>query len=139
VKLTNLLFTGASFPYNITTFFKYIPTFLKQCWQRITVGLSDYDVWGLDDHLSYIIPNGVRRLRETSHTYAPGTSPEEWKEILTQIIEGFESAQIIGSNMIQVGEKKQWFDITPEQYKWHQKNFDRGMKLFHKYYFNLWD
>jgi hypothetical protein len=142
MKLTELILPGNSFPYNVRDFFKYLPKFLKCCWQRITTGLCDYDVWNFDDHLSEIIANGCKKLRDRGISYPGGSqvggaTPEEWAQTLTQIIEGFEAWQLIGVGMLKVGDN--WIGLTPKQYREKKKIFNKGFRLFRKYYSHLWD
>lgn len=52
----------------------------------------------------------------------------KWHKILEEIAQGFEAGDKLSVSL-----------LTPDQEEKLQKKFDRGMDLFKKYFFNLWD
>jgi len=103
---------------------------VKWFFQRIHKGWRDCDVWSIDYYLSTIIPQMVRHLRDTTHSYPYRLGEKRWKRILTTIAEGFEENQkIVNGDYI----------LHTIQYKEASTKAKRGMALFIKYYNNLWD
>lgn len=93
--------------------------------QRKKRGFDDTETWSLrDSFTAYILPR-LRRYRETRAGY-PGcfNSREEWDAILGQMIAAFE----IVEKETGVGpvSKKEW------------RQYERGMRLFAKWYMALW-
>jgi len=92
--------------------------------QRGLRGYSDYDVWDFDDYLSKVIRDGLTNLKNNSNGH-PGElkSMEEWQGILDEIIWIFKV------------DKEQILKLSPEE----KKRYNKGWKLFQKYFYNLWD
>ncbi len=96
---------------------------LKWKWQKSQRGYSDSDVWGMNNYLAEIIPPMVRQIKR-GHGY-PGhgraNTPEKWAVILEEIAVGFEAFE---GDIGKIGD---------------EKKFTKGMKLFVKWFPNLWD
>jgi len=113
--------------------------------QRFRRGYSDRDCWSIDYFLVDIIPKMLRQLKKNCHG-CPGdlfdnkkkdNQCHKWDKVLIEMAEGFESGEkILNMEFMEDGD-------TTEQWKKKQellyKKFDTGMKLFVKYFFNLWD
>jgi hypothetical protein len=115
---------------------------LKYAWQRAFRGWDDTVIWGIDYYLAEYIPIWLKALKETKRgtpaacfnddeLQGDAITPEaeeraikHWNEILDKIIAGFEAAY-------QMEEWKHTDDL--------QAQFDEGFKLFHEYFFSLWD
>jgi len=116
--------------------------------QRGSRGWADRDVWSLDWYLNTWMPDALRRLRDTKIGTPFACFPEgpeyikpcgnptkeaheiaekNWDTIINKMIAGFEAAH-------RLNEMSNWDNRDEDQ-----KIFDEGMKLFHEYYFNLWD
>jgi len=85
------------------------------CYQRITRGWADRDVWGIHSHLSKIIPEMVQRLRDVGHGLPTWTekktdeqAQKEWLDILNSIILTFKVAQRIEQNFWYYQESKKY-------------------------------
>ena len=136
---------------------------LKWGYQRIVKGYDDRATWELDFWLSDNLPKIIREMKSFVHGY-PASNPfqkkrkgdiqsmKEWKGILEQIAKGFESAGKIGNNeyMKKVKLRKPIKDMfgkdsytdykfDKKAYNKMKKDFDEGIKLFHKHFFSLWD
>ena len=125
---------------------------IKYFWQRGKRGYSDRDLWNFGDYLGDIIPPALRELTKR-HCGCPAdlydrkkvnNECHKWEKVLEEIAQGFEAANEIESSL-GCSYKKELKDgaIT---YKYNQKKaklltekFNRGMDLFKKYFFNLWD
>jgi len=131
---------------------------IKWAWQRIFRGYDDRITWGLNGYLSEFMPKIIKTMIESLHgtpmneETEEGMTIKEWKGILEKIALGFEAADKLNDNkyMKKVKLKEPRKDIFGEDsyddYVFDQKiydnlndQFDYGMKLFHKYYFHLWD
>ena len=106
-----------------------IPREMKWFFQRGLRGWSDYDVWDLDSYLNDWVPKAVKHLKSISHSHPVNLTPEEWDKILMKIAEGFEANQ--------KWKELDFKNIT--EAKKLEATFKRGMKLFTKYYNDLWD
>lgn len=133
----------------------------KYSYQRVTRGWADRDTWSLDYHIAQVLSESIVHLKETTHGYPAGLVPEgtteeeavaKWNEILTTMCDGFAIVQkmddvpeeFITESETEVGifggPKKIYDWPAIKKYQAEQiKTFNKGMKLFHKYFFNLWD
>ncbi len=123
--------------YSIPRFFSNAKYEIKCAWQRVFRGYDDSWNWGLYQQLQTIIPKCVRWMKK-NHLGCPGNLYDEknkrdncwkWKEILEKIAKGFEAKQKISDNYLFKGKR---FEKLDKQQK-------EGMKLFVKYFNNLWD
>lgn len=96
-----------------------LPRKIYWFFQRGYRGYADCDTWDFDNYLATIIIGGLEQLKKYSHSAEP-TSEE-----FDIMIEGFEANLVMMS--------------SPELYEELKPVFDRGMKLFHKYFNYLWD
>ena len=135
---------------------------IKWAWQRVFKGYDDRATWGFDSWVSEYAPKILRDMKSFVHGYPSNSfgkkkkgdiqSVKEWKGVIEKIAKGFDAANSIQNNeyMKKVKLKKPRKDMfgndSYTDYKFDKKkhdklmkNFDEGMKLFHKYYFNLWD
>jgi hypothetical protein len=97
---------------------------LRFFFQRITRGYDDSETWNLDCRLAeYILPR-LKRFRQINPCY-PTDTPEEWDQILDQMIFAFEW---YASDVCERD------NINDETYQ----KVQRGMALFAEYYGALW-
>lgn len=123
---------------------------IKWGYQRVKYGYSDRDLWSFDDYLCDIIPPAIRNLKEQVSA-CPGDLYDKtikndecwkWKEILEEIAQGFEAAKDLTHLKYFKNVKKGKYyirGIDKKRRKMLSKKHDRGMELFHKYFFALWD
>lgn len=130
---------------------------IKWAWQRIFRGYDDRTVWSLKSDIYNHLPKIIRSLEETAHGYPANpfnkkneiNSLKQWKEILEKIAKGFDAAKRLDNLEYMIKSKEKYtegffkgsFKSIPDKLKFKKdlKEFDEGMKLFHKYFFNLWD
>ena len=114
---------------------------VKWAYQRLTRGWDDRAVWDMDYYLAGLIPQLVKELKEKGHGFPSDMVPEEsigeiseevetavrekWNAILDSIAEGFEEYNQVRNCM-----------MHPD-YK--MVKFEKGFKLFKKYFGSLWD
>lgn len=116
-----------NYAYYFTCPWKYVAHIafgLKYFYQRGRYGYSEQDVWGLDWYLAHWLPKALRELKDQSHGYPVGQTPNRWGKKLEIMAQGFEAAQQVQDYTL---DKKQI------------KVFKRGMKLFSEHFFSLWD
>ena len=110
---------------------------VKWAWQRVFRGYDDRWNWGLYHHLQEIIPKCVRSMKK-HHIGCPGSLFDsknkknncwKWSKILEKIAKGFEAKQKISDNYLFKGKRFEKLDRKQKE----------GMKLFVKYFDNLWD
>jgi hypothetical protein len=98
-----------------------------------------------------MLPEMIKHLKETTHGY-PGHSeadtPEKWDTILDEIVLSFEAANRVCNDEYYTETNSDILDRKPtkkEIHQWRVKSrkdqriFHKGMKLFDKWFFNLWD
>lgn len=92
--------------------------------QRLTRGWDDSATWSLDHSLAKEILPRLRRFQEIKAAHPSEMSSEEWSSIIQQMIDSFEF----------YASGQQW-EFPSEK---RLKEVERGMKLFARYYGNLW-
>ena len=129
-----------------------IPREIKWFIQRGRRGYADCDTWSLDAYLCKWLPIAIRELKDRSlgypsficgHKVGSGKCTSEcdekgskrWKSILEDMAQGFEAGSVFEEDYF-IDDKGKF---EREKYKALQKKFDKGMLLFKKYFFNLWD
>lgn len=101
---------------------------IKWFWQRGRRGWADCDAWSMCDYLPDVIIGMLYNIRDNLHGHPISfDSPEKWKITLNLMIDGFVAAKEIND-----------FKYTDcNDVVWQR--FQRGMNLFKKYFFSLWD
>lgn len=67
---------------------------------RARHGWAPQDTWNLQRHLGEVIAGSVEHLRDNTHSYPAGTTPQEWEAILTEIAEGFRAYDAVDPNRV---------------------------------------
>ncbi len=122
-----------------------IPREIKWLYQRARRGYAEEDTWSLDGYLSSWLPEALRELKERNIGYPAGLTDKKWKETLEKMAEGFEAHRKICeiykfNEGIYRTEDDSGYKLWKKEVRDPlEKQFDEGMKLFVKYYFNLWD
>jgi len=117
--------------------------------QRIKRGYSDRDTWDFNSYLNSIIPKAVRKIKDDgygcpSDLYDSKNKDNfhKWKDVLEDIAQGFESAEAL-DNMRYFKhtktDKGYLQEVDNKKLKQLTDKFDKGIKLFTKYYMGLWD
>ncbi len=99
--------------------------------QRGYRGYSDRDVWSVDWFLTSIMPGMLTQLKKNTHGAPIGVGMKRWQKKLDKMIEGFLIARRI---------ENYDFDVK-DRYACQraQREFEKRMQVFVKYFFNLWD
>ncbi len=98
---------------------------VKFFWQRGTRGYSDRDVWSVDWFLTSIMPSMLQQLKRTTHGAPIGVGMKRWYKKLDHMTETFKIARQIE-------------DYHKDSRKL-QTQFNKRMKVFVRYFFNLLD
>lgn len=107
-------------------------------YQRATRGVCDYDVWNLDGYLLELIPQALRLLAETTHSY-PGSPDfprfEDWQKWLCDTADLADRIDELrnGHNPDMTWEQAKDLDRHIDELK--NELFDRLKEQF----FHLWD
>ncbi len=109
---------------------------IRAFYQRGTRGWADCDTWGLDYHLSCWLPQALKRLRDNSRGCPSELFDEtnednchKWKDILNEIIDGFEAYRKFEESYIT--------DIKKE--KEVDEKVRKSCELLGKWFGSLWD
>ena len=125
-----------------------IPLRIKSFFQRGYHGYSDQDTWDFDVYLAKVIVGGLKHLKKIQQGIPPEIynkykdrknltekqkdklALKEWQTTLDIIIRGFELVPEMFEMKVFKNKK------LKESYEYE---FERGLDMFKKYYFNLWD
>ena len=147
-------------------FFKELPFNIKQKSQKLIRGYSDVDIWGLDTTITefilsrliifrkkkkYSVPCSLEPedcdipenvcLNKTHATYKDiQKASEEWDKILDKMIWAFKYKKY--SDDMDYPEFCCWnknYGLNKEKYQKLKEKESEGLRLFIKYYDNLWD
>ena len=91
---------------------------------RGATGMAPRDSCDLDAYVASILSRGLRRLIKDMHGHPAQYSPQEWRDRLTTMAEGFEAAQ-----RIYVGEEQPGDAALLEQ----------ALTMLKRDFLNLWD
>jgi hypothetical protein len=107
--------------------------------QRGKRGYADCDLWGWDYYMARTNIKALKQFKEKLYGHPFGFNDiDEWKDTIQQMIDGFQaSIDIDDVHIIENGaynHKK-----TVEEIERLEKIRLKGMRLFTKWYQNLWD
>jgi len=114
-----------------------IPHEIKWFIQRGKKGYADCDLWDLNSYLTDWLPEALRELAKNSYGCPAGlydnkkkrNQCHKWTKILREMADSFEAGGKLMCPLLP----------TSKRYQKYEKKFNKGMKLFHKYFFSLWD
>jgi len=108
---------------------------IRYAYQRVTRGYDNTWWWGLCETMPDTMVKVLTEFRTRHMGYPMGMTMKTWDATLEKMIEGWKAAQRMKSD--------EYFWLSPEEHKakWDadKKVFEAGMKVFTKYFFNLWD
>jgi hypothetical protein len=113
-------FIGASVAKKKTTRDKL---FAKQRKER---GFDDSDTWSLDHTLAKWLAPRLKRYKEVNIIVGPTDKGRNWDQILDEMIATFEF----------LASEERWSVVDYRDKRWKQVKV--GLKLFTKYFTNLW-
>jgi hypothetical protein len=98
----------------------------KYSQQRMSRGFDDSETWSLRDAIANFILPRLKEFRGEGKGCYPSMfkSREKWDKKLDKMITAFEY----------VSRDNGSFDLSEEEFK----GYEKGMKLFNKYFLNLW-
>lgn len=126
-------------------------------WQRLTKGYDERDVFSLYSRHTDRTLALLKELKEIKHGFPIGIVGDDaeldlegnltedasdkgmahWDHILTQVIEGFEAGKHLSeADYFDTGDT---WEVMEAKRMPLQEQFEKGMALFTKHYFNLWD
>ncbi len=116
---------------------------LRRFWQRGRSGWCREDVWSVDGYLSRIIPEMLDELRKNNHSWpGPPMTDEEWNGdggLLDQMAQAFRAnAKACNMEYMEENERYDREKHAPIEAAL-MKQSKKGLKLFVKYYNELWD
>jgi hypothetical protein len=98
--------------------------------QRGYRGYADCDVWGIDWYLTKWLSKAIRQLKNSKLGHPMGMTPKGWQTRLEKMAVGFDAAHRLEDNV---------YDWRSKEARLLRRQFNVGMKLFHKHFFSLWD
>lgn len=106
-------------------------TSIKYAYQRVVRGYDDTAKWDLSTYLTSITIPVLKDMIDNASGHPHELTEQKWKDILSEIIAGFELMD------------KEWDDLEEDDYiknyKKNNKQIEKSLKLFAKWYRNLWD
>ena len=119
-----------TFYYRVEWIIKSFYYKLKYSYQRAIRGYDDNAKWDLSHTLAELVCKVTSDMADNSVGYPSKVGEKKWREILEQISFGFGSYLEMESGNYLYDDK---------EYKNLDKDFNKGLKLFVKYYRDLWD
>ena len=117
-------------------FFTELYKEIKAFFQRGLRGYADCDLWSLGWYLMDWLPKALRQFSRDTMSYPNDLTPKKWTKILNEMADGFEAPDKC-EEIYFSGE------IKPEDHlenvKVANKQLQRSLKLFTKYFTDLWD
>jgi hypothetical protein len=117
--------------------FKEIKYFI----QRGIRGYSDRDLWDFNYYLSSMLPKALRQLAGQTISYPcfqKGFTFEKWQKALNKMADGIEAYDIADDKFSKyILENK--VDLYIKKMDIAKRKQDNALKLFVKYFNNLWD
>jgi hypothetical protein len=94
--------------------------------EREEFGFDHTEMWALDQALAKMILPRLKHFKECHICFPPTITAKKWDNILQSMIDGFE--EILTR------------DLTTEKRgrEWDVKKIQKGLRLFAKWYFDLW-
>lgn len=128
---------------------------IKWWFQRMFYGVSDRDVWGLDNYLSRVIARGTKKLLANACGHPTTVKDlDEWKAILADIQWAYNVNVLMADAIVyapSTPEEREFemcsaldlfekygfrtYILTPEEVA----RYERGQKLFAQHFYSLWD
>jgi hypothetical protein len=99
---------------------------LEKIWWKITKGFTCCDAYGANYWIAKKIEPILRNMLSHTYSYPPSLTIDDWRQILKDIADGFAAFIELEEN----------FDLKTEK-KLHIK-VNKGLRLFNKYFYNLW-
>jgi hypothetical protein len=128
---------------------KELPYKLKMAWQRATKGYCDSDSWDIYTWFSTNIVLLLTEMRNNRHGYpylikndkGDMFTDEDWGEVLTEMITCFRMVNdnSIWERKLDNPSDKIILQDLKEDSQIKQHYLERGMELFTKYFWDLWD
>lgn len=137
---------------------RYLFKWVKWFFQRGSRGWADCDWWNMNSYLIKVTIPMLKKLKEGhSYPYVEGAKDEnEWCERLDEMIEAFEAAQRVIEDEYTIDDVNWWeafSNPTPKlkedvsiaiqksikMSKADQKIFEKKIKVFVKWFYQLWD
>jgi hypothetical protein len=100
----------------------------KYAYQRARYRYDDEMLWHFNSSYAEVMIEILTRIKDEGRGYPFGMRLPDWKKAISDMISGFEAAVEICEDI--GGEKNR---------KELEKTFRKGMRLFVKHYFDLWD
>ena len=150
---------------NIKDFFRSF----KFAYQRITKGYCDYDLFSISDWFLEVFPDMIKEFRENTIGYPYDMTEEQWMKYLKEMESHFLNAyvdyedsspeakkeydELYGEfstlerfkNSIEHKDKdrekkvKAYYEKVKEHDKYKQEELKKGMDMFQKRFWDLWD
>ena len=129
----------------------FIPKRIKWFFQRAKRGYADCDLWEFGTYISGVIKDALEDFRKNSTSYPGHITYKKWLEILDNMVYSFDIVYKTMYDKVLMSSLK---ELKKHPKKWKKyakelnakllteeeiKKYDRGMKLFIKYIFDLWD
>jgi len=105
---------------------------LKNFILRGKKGWCPEDTWNLDVYLSRVISESIKYLNKHTISHPNRVTFKQWKKILKTISEGIDAPYNLDESVNNMGKYN-------EQSKLARKKQQEALKLFVKYFNNLWD
>jgi hypothetical protein len=109
----------------------------KHLAERAEQGFSTYDWWNFCDYIAWVNINALEKFKTGAGYPGQLSGPEEWAELLDQMIDGFKAAlEINDLGFFEVSDTK---ENNAARYKAVVARKDKGLALYAEHLNSLWD
>jgi DNA-directed RNA polymerase subunit F len=147
-------------PYGWRIYYKCsdIKRWFVSSYQRMRHGVADAECWSLDYTITkFVLPRLKHFKKMERYTYAPDLTPEEWEQIIDEIIwtfeymddeERFNPFPLMNDknedlksylNRERTSDEKEQMKQYLERCKTFEERRQKGLQLFAQHYHHLWD
>jgi len=143
-----------------------VVSYIKKFIQRGLHGISEEDMWNLDYYVSSVMIEGLRYLKENNRGYPAEVIDSDtnqindaddkrynrkWIKILEELEWTFDIAKQITHGDVEYVKIEHYEEMAPKMIELTKKHggrvlsmleirrFNKGFRLFKKYFFSLWD
>ena len=112
---------------------KIIKEFLKEVdWTPKEMDELNTHLWSLNTSIALLVYIGTRKMQKYGSSYPSELTPEEWRQILSEISEGMK-LYLNEDDWIEL-----WID-DKEEYEKIKSKIDNALSLVEKWFYTLWD
>lgn len=119
---------------------------IKYFFQRGKNGFTDLDKWNINSWFSKTIVDILKAYQKQHMGYPATTTKQEWDNVINEMIKCFTEMTEEGCSIkneydmsTDTENLKKWVKRENEIYEYRNNMKNKGLELFSKYFWELWD